>query len=472
MASSDTTSHDHWQSHTTEAVGQTPQSSLRIGVLSLHNSKETKAILNAIQALGHEPVWLCEENLRLHIEADEPTIQPNVDVVVNRLLLSSADTPLDDLELATTLASQYPLLNEPQAVLTAIHKYATAMTLANAGIPTPDSALALDPAGANAETDHLTTTTINKPAIGTHGDNAWKEDETETHHPLRLDSHTIHQSFLKQDAAQSDVRVYVVDGEIIAAMQRTATDDDWRANVARGGTPTDAASILSTHAHDIAIRATEAIGLDIAGVDLMQHEGEWYVLEVNPTAGFRGLFEATGTSPAPVIAQAAIERGGGTVDSEQVADLSSTLDDSVPACKPDNPSSDREPQTIGATELVTLEGSNGSTRVVAKIDTGADRTSIDVEVAAAIGAGPITEYTSVRSATGDQSTTRPVVDVHLAIAGRWEAVEASIEDRSHMNYPVILGKDVLSGYQIDIDKRADDAKYADQPGRVAYADEE
>ena len=77
------------------------------------------------------------------------------------------------------------------------------------------------------------------------------------------------------------------------------------------------------------------LGLDYAGVDLIEgKDGEWYVLEVNPTAGFKGLFEATGRSAAPHIARLAIERAGGAVDDQKVDELSSSLDDSVPDCKP------------------------------------------------------------------------------------------------------------------------------------------
>jgi len=61
-------------------------SPVRVGVLSFHNSKETKAILNAVHALGHEPVWLREENARSWIEAGNLRFDPDVEVVSNRLL--------------------------------------------------------------------------------------------------------------------------------------------------------------------------------------------------------------------------------------------------------------------------------------------------------------------------------------------------------------------------------------------------
>ena len=54
----------------------------RIGVLSPHNSKETKAILNAVRALGHEPVWIRDENVASWIEGGRVRLSPRVDALV------------------------------------------------------------------------------------------------------------------------------------------------------------------------------------------------------------------------------------------------------------------------------------------------------------------------------------------------------------------------------------------------------
>jgi hypothetical protein len=63
----------------------------------------------------------------------------------------------------------------------------------------------------------------------------------------------------------------------------------------------DATESLPDAVEEIARTATAAVGLDCAGVDLIEGEDDWAILEVNPTAGFKGLFQATGRSPAPVI---------------------------------------------------------------------------------------------------------------------------------------------------------------------------
>ncbi|TKX82906.1 30S ribosomal protein S6--L-glutamate ligase, partial [Halorubrum sp. SS5] len=91
--------------------------------------------------------------------------------------------------------------------------------------------------------------------------------------------------------------------EIVGSMYRYAPEGDWRTNVALGGAVEDATDDMPEEAADTALYAAEVMGLDYAGVDLVEGYDGWYVLEVNPTAGFKGLFEATGTSPAPYIAK-------------------------------------------------------------------------------------------------------------------------------------------------------------------------
>lgn len=110
---------------------------------------------------------------------------------------------------------------------------------------------------------------------------------------------------------------------------------------------------------------------------------------------------------------------------------------------------------IGYTEEIVLSGTSGSKTVLAKSDTGATRTSIDTSLAADIGAGPIKSITRIRSGSSKQSKSRPVVDVVVGVGGNQHTVTASVEDRSHMDYPVILGRDILGNYQVDVGRRAD-----------------
>jgi RimK family alpha-L-glutamate ligase len=434
------------------------ESPVRVGVLSLHNSKETKAILNAVEDLGHEPIWLREENTAISVEDSELTVDPEVDVVANRLLLSNTEDPAELLGLATTFSRIRPMLNEPDATLTAIHKFATAATLANWNIQVPDALLALSNDKLNQERGRFGDVGVYKTAIGTHGGGTWKVDLTEPVNPKVGNRMAFLQDLIdRDDQRHRDLRVYIVGGEVVGAMYRYAPENDWRTNVALGGDVQNATDEMPAEARETALYAADVMGLDYAGVDLVEGEDGWFVLEVNPTAGFKGLYKATGKSPAPYIAKLAIERVEGSVDDDRVRDLSATLDDSRPSCMPRSvvPESGESP-IIGYIEEVVVTGTSGSVQALAKSDTGATRTSIDTGLAAEIGAGPIKSMTRVKSGSVKSGKARPVVDLVIGIGGTQHTVTASVEDRSHMDYPLLLGRDILQHYRVDVMKRADD----------------
>ncbi|MFA9415508.1 RimK family alpha-L-glutamate ligase [Natrinema sp. HArc-T2] len=435
-----------------------------VGVLSLHTSKETKAILNAVEDLGHDTEWLRAENTSISVTDGSPVLDPEVDVIANRMLLSNTEQPAEELGLANTFSQLVPTLNEPDSVLTAIHKLSTATALAGNDVRTPDVTLALSGDQLNAARSRYGEEAVYKTAIGTHGGGTWKVGPDDPINAKVGNRYAFLQELVDQeDVRHRDLRVYVVGGEVVAAMYRYAPDNDWRTNVALGGSVENATDDLPEEAAEMAQRAADIVDLDYAGVDLVEGDDGWYVLEVNPTAGFKGLYEATQVSPAPYIAKLAIERAGGEVDDGRVRDLSNVLDDSRPTAQPTEAiAQDTEPAVIGYTEEVVLSGTSGSKSVLAKSDTGATRTSIDTSLAADIGAGPIKSITRIRSGSSKQAKSRPVVDVVVGVGGNQHTVTASVEDRGHMDYPVLLGRDILENYQVDVSRRID-SDVADTP---------
>jgi RimK family alpha-L-glutamate ligase len=439
---------------TSRSIPADPATDVRVGVLSFHNSKETKAICNAVRALGHHPVWLREANTRTWMENGALHFDPDVDIVANRLLTTKASRPLDDLGVATSYAAARPVLNAPEHVMRAMHKYGAAATLAAAGLPVPDAYMALAHQTINDEDHPVDGPTVHKPAIGTNGDRMELVDVDEAVAPQIARRRAFLQQFLDTGAERPfDVRVYVVGDHIVGAMKRYAPADEWRTNVALGGDVEGITDDLPADAARLATAATTVLGLDYAGVDLLRRDDTWYVLEVNATAGFKGFFEATGVSPAPYIARLAIERAEGGVEAERVAECATTLDDSVPDCKPSVDSQPERPETVGYTERVAVSGGGAIEHAVAKSDTGARRTSIDTDLAAAIEVGPVVDTTRVKSGTQSGRQKRPLVDLAVKLGDRWHSTTASIEDRSHMRYPVLLGRDILHGYHVDIDHR-------------------
>jgi len=438
-------------------TAKTDAGTRRVGVLSTHNSKETKAILNAVRVLGHEPVWIRDENVASWIEDGTVRLSPRVDVLVNRMLLTKSDHQLEDIQLAALYGETAPVVNPPGAVANTLHKYRAGVKLAAAGLPVPDAFFGRSPRTFEEWPEYLPDAAAHKHTIGTNGRDMSVVSPDEAVGPMIGDEHAFVQEFLEAvDDRPSDVRVYVVGGEIVGAMRRHAPDDDWRTNVALGGEVEGVTDDLGPEPRRLAKEATAVLGLDVAGVDLMPIDGEWYVLEVNATAGFKGLFSATGVSAAPHIARLAIERAGGSADASRVVDLESTLDDSVPDCKPPVARREGDGGVLGYTTRIRVDGRDGAERVVAKSDTGARRTSIDTGLAGRIGAGPLVGTTEVRSGAGSDTETRPLVDVDIRLNDRWRTVTASVTDRSEMTNPVLLGRDVLESYTLDIGRTVEE----------------
>ena len=105
------------------------------------------------------------------------------------------------------------------------------------------------------------------------------------------------------DAGGIDYRVWVCGNKVSAIMKRTSQDKtDFRANISRGGKGEKAE--LSKEDQELCIRAAHAIGLQVAGVDLMKDvkTGTSYIIEVNGNPGTR-IIELTGVNPFEDIVQ-------------------------------------------------------------------------------------------------------------------------------------------------------------------------
>ncbi|MFH0978905.1 MAG: RimK/LysX family protein [Candidatus Woesearchaeota archaeon] len=108
---------------------------------------------------------------------------------------------------------------------------------------------------------------------------------------------------------------------------------------------------------------------------------------------------------------------------------------------------------IGLTEKVTVQGTNGKRRrVVARIDTGATKSSIDQKLAEEIKAGPVIKNKMFRSAHGRK--VRPIVPLKIKLAGTTIKCQFSIVDRIHMKYKLLIGQNGLKkGFLIDPSKK-------------------
>ncbi len=106
------------------------------------------------------------------------------------------------------------------------------------------------------------------------------------------------QQFVKE-ANGSDVRAFVVDGKVVAAMKRTAKPGDFRSNMHRGGSMENIK--LTSQEEETAIKAAKILGLPIAGVDMLPTVQGPVILEVNVSPGLEGIETTTGIDIAGAI---------------------------------------------------------------------------------------------------------------------------------------------------------------------------
>ena len=113
-----------------------------------------------------------------------------------------------------------------------------------------------------------------------------------------LQARVIVQEFIKE-AKGADIRAFVVDGHVVGAMKRQGKEGEFRSNLHRGGS----AQVfeLSDEEEIAAIKATKAMGLGVAGVDMLQSARGPLILEVNSSPGLEGIEAATGKDIAKTI---------------------------------------------------------------------------------------------------------------------------------------------------------------------------
>jgi ribosomal protein S6--L-glutamate ligase len=128
----------------------------------------------------------------------------------------------------------------------------------------------------------------------------------------------LYANFLVQEfiaeAKGSDLRCFVVGNKVVAAMQRDASPGEFRANLHRGGSASEAT--LSDDERRIAVEAAAALGLGVAGVDMLRSKRGPLILEVNASPGLEGIEAATGVDVAGSIIQLLETEAGGVKTSK------------------------------------------------------------------------------------------------------------------------------------------------------------
>jgi len=197
----------------------------------------------------------------------------------------------------------YPL-NESVAIGRARDKLRALQLLAREGIGLPVTAFAHDPRKGRAVVEEVGgVPVVIKLLEGTQGMGVILA-ETEASAASIIEAFSaanvniMVQEYVRE-AGGTDIRAFVVGGRVVAAMQRTGREGEFRSNLHRGGRAE--AITLNDAERDAALNAARTLGLNVCGVDMLRSQRGPMVIEVNSSPGLKGIEEASGVDVAGEI---------------------------------------------------------------------------------------------------------------------------------------------------------------------------
>jgi ribosomal protein S6--L-glutamate ligase len=277
-------------------------SGLRIGLLASNPELySNKRIMEAGEMRGHEMHFLNIKECYMKLDAKNPEIHYRGGIILNQF-----DAIIPRIRPSITfygcaLTRQFEALNvyclnSSTAITQSRDKLFSLQLLLQSGIDIPTTGFANSP----LDTNDLIKMVGGSPLIvklleGTQGKGVVlaetrKAAESVINAFKSLNANILVQEFIKE-ANGKDLRLFVVDGKVVATIQREAMPGEFRANIHLGGT----ASIIKPTADEkkIAIRAAKAMDLRIAGVDIIRSSKGPLLLEVNSSPGLEGIEGAT-----------------------------------------------------------------------------------------------------------------------------------------------------------------------------------
>ena len=186
------------------------------------------------------------------------------------------------------------VFNSAQSIETVSDKLHTHQALLEGGLPTPRTMLAKFPVDLDLVERVIGFPVVVKTLLGVNGTGVFlMEDRKSFHDMMELLSETnpniqlIFQKFIAKSVGR-DIRLFVVDGKVVASMERRAKEGEFKANFSQGGSVAE--FIPDAQAKDMAIMTAGILNLQVAGIDLLYAEdGGYTICEANSFPGFKGL---------------------------------------------------------------------------------------------------------------------------------------------------------------------------------------
>lgn len=284
---------------------------MKICILSTDQERDDNGLAEAARRKGHTASILNIKDMSLVITKDKPLVfwtDQNVtdafDAVIPRLNVSSCDFGINILQ--QFICNHTYVSETPDALRLGRDKLKCMQYLLAQGVPFPTTCIAYKPEGFIPLAEHTGMPSIVKLIDSTEGTGIFvvrnnKELDNVAKTFDRFGASYVTQSFV-QEAAGSDVRAFVVGGTVVAAMGRKAQDGDFRANVSLGAI--SVVEELSDEETQMVLEATNAIGINIAGVDFIRSKEGPLLLEINVSPDFtgeQGIENVTGCDVAGAI---------------------------------------------------------------------------------------------------------------------------------------------------------------------------
>ncbi len=175
-------------------------------------------------------------------------------------------------------------------------KMHTHQILCEQGLPTPVTMLAKFPVDLALVEKHIGFPVVVKTLLGVNGTGVFLVETEDAFNDLmnlvgetNPDIQLIFQKYVAASRGR-DLRVFVVDGEVLACMERRAKDGGFKANFSQGGAVEQ--FDLDEEAKQIAIRTSEVLDIRVAGIDLLFTDDGFTICEANTFPGFKGLEQA------------------------------------------------------------------------------------------------------------------------------------------------------------------------------------
>lgn len=290
---------------------------MKIGILSYQSEKlaphkEEASLQKEARELGHTCRILRAKRFQMVFDGSSPWLFYDGKPLQHFDVMLARPSMVQHVDLNVSIVEQMQLsgmlvLNTYDSILKAKNKLKTGQILTHYGIPMPKTVIV-------RRSDDLAQAVkllggfpvILKAPFGSYGSGVTIVESMRALKSVLVWDKPLYllQQFVKFSRGK-DIRIFVVNGKVVASMMRSAQKGEFRSNIELGGV--GGAVKITEEEASIAVRAVQALDLHYGGVDLIRSKEGPVILEVNSNPGFKTLEKASGVNVAKAIVEYAVE---------------------------------------------------------------------------------------------------------------------------------------------------------------------